>query len=152
MPEDAPAGIEATEDDHVAVLDRAHRRVVGGAAAVIRHGHRLQILVRPQLGLQMVLDQRIHTGDAQSSLPVASRLVVGRRCGGLSRKVRAGGATQDERVNTRWRSRSNFARPYMQRLITFRRFTWPSTWPLLKGKARAAITAALSRSNPATKL
>jgi hypothetical protein len=41
----------------------------------------------------------------------------------LFRKVRAGGATQDERVNTRWRSRSNLARPYMQRLITFRRLT-----------------------------
>jgi hypothetical protein len=32
---------------------------------------------------------------------------------------------------TRFLSKSNFARPYIWRLINFKRLTWPSTWPLL---------------------
>lgn len=38
--------------------------------------------------------------------------------------------------------RSNFARPYIWRLINFKRFTYPSTGPLLQLKLKAALTAA----------
>ena len=38
-----------------------------------------------------------------------------------------------ERCNTRNRSKSNLARPYICRLICFKRFTWPSTCPWLQG-------------------
>jgi hypothetical protein len=43
---------------------------------------------------------------------------------------------------TRNRSRSKLARPYMMRLMTLRRLTCPSTWPLLQSKVRDARTAA----------
>src|SRR3954465_8356363 len=46
------------------------------------------------------------------------------------------------------RRRSSFARPYMERLISFRRVIWPSVWPLLQGVARAAQTAARSSLRP----
>jgi len=44
--------------------------------------------------------------------------------------------------STRRRNRSNLARPYIMRLITFKRLTCPSTWPLLHSKVSAARTAA----------
>ncbi len=49
----------------------------------------------------------------------------------LLHTFRADSADQDVRANTRWRSRSNLARPYMLRLISLSRFTCPSTCPLL---------------------
>ncbi len=45
---------------------------------------------------------------------------------------------------TRLRRRSNFARPYICRLIVLRRFTWPSVCPLLISKLNPATTAAQS--------
>src|SRR5258707_10849757 len=45
--------------------------------------------------------------------------------------------------NTRARKRSKFARPYICRLMVFKRLTWPSTWPLLHGYSRDAITTAM---------
>src|SRR3954468_11141284 len=47
--------------------------------------------------------------------------------------------------STRQRSRSNPARPYISRLMTLSRLTWPSTCPLLHGSVRAARTASSSR-------
>jgi len=47
----------------------------------------------------------------------------------LSRAFREGG--QDERARIRCRHKSNLARPYMLRLISFSRLTCPSTCPLL---------------------
>src|SRR3954470_4308903 len=46
--------------------------------------------------------------------------------------------------STRQRSRSNPARPYISRLMTLSRLTWPSTCPLLHGSLRAARTASSS--------
>jgi len=46
--------------------------------------------------------------------------------------------------STRARSSSDPARPYIVRLITFSRFTWPSTGPLLQASLRPACTAASS--------
>ena len=46
---------------------------------------------------------------------------------------------------TRRRRRSNFARPYIDRLISLRRCTFPSTGPLLHLCFKAASTAASSR-------
>jgi hypothetical protein len=43
---------------------------------------------------------------------------------------------------TRKRSKSNLARPYIMRLMTFKRLTCPSTWPLLHSRVSAALTAA----------
>src|ERR671920_638786 len=51
--------------------------------------------------------------------------------------------------STRQRSRSNPARPYISRLMTLSRLTWPSTWPLLHGSVSAARTASSSRRSPA---
>ncbi len=53
---------------------------------------------------------------------------------------------------TRALSRSGFARPYIWRLMSLRRFTFPSTWPLDQGSVIAAAMAALSASTPAAKL
>src|SRR3954447_9831050 len=47
--------------------------------------------------------------------------------------------------STRQRRRSNPARPYISRLMTLSRLTWPSTWPLLHGSVSAARTASSSR-------
>jgi hypothetical protein len=44
--------------------------------------------------------------------------------------------------STRSRSRSKFARPYISRLVSLSRFTWPSTWPWLHSNVRLAATAA----------
>ena len=52
---------------------------------------------------------------------------------------------------TRWRRRSNLARPYMLRLISLRRLTCPLTGPLLQGSTMAARTATSSCRNPVTK-
>ncbi len=52
---------------------------------------------------------------------------------------------------TRCRSRSKFARPYMVRLISLSRFTWPSVWPLLHTIVSPARTAASSASSPVAK-
>lgn len=46
-------------------------------------------------------------------------------------------------------SRSIPARPYIDRLIAFSRFTWPSTGPLLHGPLNADDTAVSSACNPA---
>src|SRR6266700_8267342 len=54
--------------------------------------------------------------------------------------------------STRMRSKSNFARPYLLRLINFKRFTAPSTCPWLHFKLNPARTAASSRSSPLAKL
>lgn len=43
--------------------------------------------------------------------------------------------------STLLRSRAKPVRPYMLRLTSVTRFTWPSTWPLLHGKSSAASTA-----------
>ena len=57
---------------------------------------------------------------------------------------------------TRRRSSSKPARPYMERLMSLRRWTCPSTGPLLHGYSRAARNAASSRhrcfANPASEL
>jgi hypothetical protein len=45
-------------------------------------------------------------------------------------------------AKTRRRRRSKLARPYMDRLISLRRWTFPSTGPLLHLCSRAALTAA----------
>src|SRR5690242_5349979 len=47
-------------------------------------------------------------------------------------------------ASTRRRRRSNPARPYMDRLMTFNRLIWPSTGPVLQGIVRAACTASRS--------
>lgn len=54
--------------------------------------------------------------------------------------------------STRMRSKSNFARPYMLRLMNLSRFTAPSTGPWLQCKLNPARTAASSRSSPLAKL
>src|ERR1700693_3666662 len=46
--------------------------------------------------------------------------------------------------STRARSRGSLARPYMLRLMSLSRFTWPSRGPLLHGRVNPARTAALS--------
>lgn len=53
--------------------------------------------------------------------------------------------------NTRARSKSKFALPYICRLSTFNRFTCPSVWPLLQGELAAARTAFSSRRKTVTK-
>ena len=47
-------------------------------------------------------------------------------------------------ASTLWRRRSNPARPYMDRLMTFNRLICPSTGPVLQGSLRAACTASRS--------
>src|SRR4051812_11167509 len=47
-------------------------------------------------------------------------------------------------ASTRWRRRSNPARPYMVRLMTFSRLICPSTGPVLQGSVKAACTASRS--------
>src|SRR3954453_901249 len=47
-------------------------------------------------------------------------------------------------AGTRRRRRSNPARPYMDRLMTFNRLIWPSTGPVLQVIVRAACTASRS--------
>jgi hypothetical protein len=47
-------------------------------------------------------------------------------------------------ASTLWRRRSNPARPYMDRLMTFNRLICPSTGPVLQGSVRAACTASRS--------
>src|SRR3954470_12719654 len=44
-------------------------------------------------------------------------------------------------ASTLWRRRSNPARPYMVRLMTFSRLICPSTGPVLQGSVKAACTA-----------
>ena len=44
-------------------------------------------------------------------------------------------------ASTLWRRRSNPARPYMDRLMTFNRLICPSTGPCCKGGVRAACTS-----------
>ena len=46
---------------------------------------------------------------------------------GFSRTFREDGSAHA--ASTRWRKRSKLARPYMLRLMSFRRLTWPSTCP-----------------------
>ena len=48
------------------------------------------------------------------------------------------------RYKTRCLNKSNFARPYICLLINFRRFTWPSVWPLLHINEQPFRTAARS--------
>src|SRR4051794_19712048 len=47
-------------------------------------------------------------------------------------------------ASTLWRRRSNPARPYMVRLMTFSRLICPSTGPVLQGSVKAACTASRS--------
>jgi hypothetical protein len=47
-------------------------------------------------------------------------------------------------ASTLWRRRSNPARPYMERLMTFSRLICPSTGPVLQGSVKAACTASRS--------
>src|SRR3954447_15105007 len=47
-------------------------------------------------------------------------------------------------ASTLWRRRSNPARPYMDRLMTFNRLICPSTGPVLQGSVKAACTASRS--------
>jgi len=49
-------------------------------------------------------------------------------------------------------SKSNFARPYIERFTSLSRLTWPSTCPLLHGRDIPAITAARSRWIPLAKV
>src|SRR5262249_2512497 len=53
---------------------------------------------------------------------------------------------------TRARSSRHPARPYIDRLIVFSRFTWPSTGPLLHDSVNAAATAASSSRRPFAKV
>lgn len=46
---------------------------------------------------------------------------------GFSRTLREGSIPHA--ASTRWRKRSKLARPYMLRLISFKRLIWPSTCP-----------------------
>ncbi len=55
-------------------------------------------------------------------------------------------------ARTRLRSRSKLARPYPWRLISFRRLTCPSVWPLLAAYPSAARTAASSCWSPLAKV
>ncbi len=41
-------------------------------------------------------------------------------------------------ARNRFRSRSKLVRPYIWRLISLRRLTWPSVWPLLHSRVSAA--------------
>ncbi len=57
----------------------------------------------------------------------ARKLVIGER-----RLVPVSRVGRYAAWSTRWRRRSNFARPYIARLIPLSRCTWPSTGPLLQ--------------------
>jgi hypothetical protein len=45
-------------------------------------------------------------------------------------------------------AQQNLARPHICRLTSFRRWIWPSIWPLLQGRITAALTAFSSRLSP----
>jgi hypothetical protein len=62
------------------------------------------------------------------------------------------GCTHEAAHSTRVRSRSNFARPYMLRLISFSLLMASSTGPWLHFKLNPARTAASSRCTPLAKL
>ena len=69
------------------------------------------------------------------------------RTGRLSRFSRPFGDHEpgiSPRYKTRCLNKSNFARPYICLLINFRRFTWPSVWPLLHINEQPFRTAARS--------
>ncbi len=53
--------------------------------------------------------------------------------------------------STRWRSRSSFARPYIDCFTSFSRVMWPSTGPVLTGVPMPRLTAASSCWMPVAK-
>ena len=66
------------------------------------------------------------------------------RHGGFSRPFGDHEPGISPRYKTRCLNKSNFARPYICLLINFRRFTWPSVWPLLHINEQPFRTAARS--------
>src|SRR6266480_6448475 len=85
----------------------------------------------------------LHLGEECLLVPRPHPQLKGEVCWGVEQEKKHGDKREHYTVcKTRSRSKSNWARPYICRLCTFKRFTCPSTWPLLHAEEKAARTAA----------
>lgn len=123
-------------------------------------GHRMSALQKGRLsrvdrdqsleGLQHLDDEKIivemvHFRIGYVAVVIGIQNAFSRTFGDLASGMRtypSGSASRQLLRRTLARKRAKPARPYMDLLITFNRFTWPSTGPLLHGSAIAACTAA----------